>query len=164
MNKLFIGIMDLVLLIVLTGSSIAANTATQTITFEVQAINEISVSGDPAAMTISLATAGSEPSPVTDASTTYSITTNESSRKITGQITTGGNMPSGVILEMNMTAPAGGSSAGYVTLDSSNASDLVTAISKESELNKAITYRLSATITAGVVASDTRVVTLSFTD
>ncbi|MBL7050512.1 MAG: hypothetical protein ISR96_13440 [Nitrospira sp.] len=146
------------------GLSLATNSATQTITFQVLAINEISVSGDPDAMTISFATAGSALSSVTDTSTTYSITTNESSRKITGQITTGGNMPSGVILEMNLSAPTGGSSSGYVTLDSSSASDLVTAISTEAELSKTITYRLSATIAASAVASDTRVVTLSLTD
>lgn len=144
--------------------SIAAGTATQTVTFEVQAVNEITVSGNPAAMTVNTATAGFEPDSVTESSTAYSISTNESSKKITGQITTGGNMPVNVTLEVNLTAPAGGSSAGYVTLNSTSASDLVTAIGSLAESSKTITYRLSATVGAGAVASDTRVVTFTLSD
>ncbi|MBL7050513.1 MAG: hypothetical protein ISR96_13445, partial [Nitrospira sp.] len=142
----------------MAGAALAANTATQTVTFQVTAINEMAVSGNPAAMIINSATAGSAPTAVTDSTTTYDITTNETAKKITGQITTGGNMPSGVTLETNLTAPTGGSSAGYTSL-STTAADLVTSIDTLAESSKVISYRLSATIGAGVVASDTRVVT-----
>ena len=96
--------------------------------------------------------------------TVDNITTNETSKKITGQITTGGEMPSGVTLEVRLAAPKGGASAGYVPLDSSSASDLVTTISTGAGWSKAITYRLSATVDAGAVALDTRVVTLTLID
>ena len=113
---------------------------------------------------MSTATAGSEPDTVSDSNTTYSISTNESAKKITGQITAGGNLPANVTLEVNMAAPTGGASAGYVTLNATAASDLVTAISSLAEGNKTITYRLSATVGAGAVASDIRVVTLTLSD
>lgn len=161
---LFISFACLCLLLVSTGLSIAANTTTQTVTFEVQAVNEISVTGNPAALTVNTATAGSDPDTVMDSSTAYSISTNESTKKITGQITTGGNMPANVTLEVSMAAPAGGSSSGYVSLNSTGASDLVTAISTIAEVSKTITYRLSATVGAGAVASDTRIVTITLSD
>lgn len=141
----------------------AANIAAQTISFSIQAINEISVSGEPGLMIISMGTAESGPSYVTDSSTIYNITTNESSKKITGQITSGGNMPQGVTLEANLRAPSRGNSQGYRSL-STAAADLVTAINREAEGGMVITYRLSATATAGLVDSDTRVVTLTLSD
>lgn len=139
----------------------AGNTATQTVTFEVQAINEISVSGNPGNLVVSTATAGSEPDAVTDNSTTYSITTNESSKKITGSISAA--MPTNTTLQINLTAPTGGSSAGNITLGTV-AADLVTGIATVAESGLTITYTFSATVDAGVVASDSRTVTLTLTD
>ncbi|MDI3543420.1 MAG: hypothetical protein PWP57_1025 [Candidatus Atribacteria bacterium] len=142
--------------------ALAANTATQTVTYQVDAINEISVSGDPSALTVSTATAGSEPDAVTDNSTTYAITTNETSKKITGAIDTA--MPTGLTLEVNLAAPtAGGTSAGDVAL-SATAADLVTGIAQIAESGLGITYTLSATVAAGVVTSATKTVTLTLTD
>ena len=164
MKHLFITFVCLGILLISRGLPVAAVTANQTVTFEVQAVNEIVVSGNPAAMTVITATAGSDPDSVTDSSTTYSISTNQSSKKITGQVTSGGNMPANVTLEVSLAAPAGSSSAGYVTLNSTGASNLVTAISSLAESNKTITYRLSATVNAGAVASDTRVVTFTLSD
>jgi len=149
------------LLAVTVPAALASNTANQTVTFEVSAINQISVSGNPAALTVSTATAGSEPDEVTDASTTYNITTNGSSKKITGVLDSA--MPSEVTLKVNLTAPTGASSAGDVTL-SATAQNLVTGITKKAEGTKGITYKLSATVAAGVVSSDTRTVTLTVTD
>ena len=163
LKKVMIALVSIVLLLIMAHVSSAANTATQTITFEVTAINEMAVSGNPAAMIINSATAGSAPAAVTDSSTTYDITTNETAKKITGQITTGGIMPSGVTLEANLTAPTGGTSAGYTNL-STTAADLVTSIATLAESTNTIEYRLSATIGAGVVASNTRVVTLTLSD
>ena len=163
MRKICISLVSLGLLLVISGAASAANTATQTITFEVTAINEMSVSGNPAALTINSATAGSGPSPVIDSTTTYNITTNETTKKITGQITTGGDMPANTTLEANLTAPTGGSSTGYTSL-STTAADLVTGISTLNESSKTIAYRFSATMAAGILASDTRVVTLTLSN
>src|SRR5947208_1601517 len=51
-------------------SGFAASSTTQTVTFSVSAINEISVSGNPGALTVSSAAAGSGPTSASDASTT----------------------------------------------------------------------------------------------
>jgi hypothetical protein len=142
------------------GAAFAGPATTQTVTYAVSAINEISVSGNPGALTVAMATAGSAPNAVTDATTTYAITTTEVTRKITGAINT--DMPAGVTLSVTLAAPAGATSAGKKAL-TSVATDLVTAISKLNESAKTITYELSATSAAGVVPSATKTVTLTIT-
>ncbi|MBM3475549.1 MAG: hypothetical protein FJX75_19970 [Armatimonadetes bacterium] len=154
-------LMVLGLLAVTIPAAMAANTANQTVTFQVSAINEISVSGNPGALTVSTATAGAEPDQVTDATTTYNLTTNGNNKKITGALDTA--MPSDVTLKVNLAAPTGGTSAGDVTL-SATAQNLVTGVSKKAEGTKGITYKLSATVAAGVVSQATRTVTLTVTD
>jgi len=148
-------------LILMSGIAMAASSTTQTVTYAVSAINEISVSGDPAALTVSTATAGSAPNSVSDATTTYAITTNETGKKITGAINT--DMPAGVTLTVNLAAPTGGTSAGVTSL-SSVAANLVTGIDTLNESGKTITYSLSATSAAGVVGSATKTVTLTVVD
>lgn len=140
------------------GMAMAAETANQTVTYEVEAINELSVSGNPGALTVNAAVAGEAPTAVSDATSSYAITTNETARKITGAIDTA--MPDGVTLTANLAAPAGGSSTGATTLTTS-AVDLVTGISTLNETAKGITYGLSATSAAGVVASATKTVTFT---
>jgi len=138
-----------------------ADSDTQTVTYEVQAINEIAVSGDPGALIVSTATAGSEPDEVTDATTTYDITTNGTGKKITGAIDTA--MPANTTLKINLAAPTGGTSAGDVAL-TVVAADLVTGITTLAETAKTITYKFSATVAAGVVASASKTVTLTIAD
>ena len=132
--------------------------ATQTVTFEVTAINEISVSGTPS-LTVNAAVAGSAPTAVTDTASTWAVTTNDNSvngMKVTVAIDLA--MPSGVTLTANLTAPAGASSAGALTL-ATTAVDSVTGIKLLNESSLGITYQLSATAAAGVVASASRTVT-----
>ena len=134
-------------------------TATQTVTYEVQGINELSVSGNPGALTVSVATAGSQPTAATNATTTYSFTTNLAGGKITAEIDT--DMPAGLTLTANLQTPGGAAStAGAVTL-SSVAVDAVTGIDKQVASAKTITYSLTANVSAGVVASATKTVTLT---
>lgn len=138
----------------------AASSTTQTVTYEVQAINELSVSSGTVSLTVNAATAGSAPTTATDSSTTFAITTNQSTRKITGAIDT--NMPSGVTLSVALAAPTGGTSAGSQSL-STVAANLVTGIATLNESAKTITYSLAATSAAGVVASASKTVTLTIT-
>lgn len=138
--------------------AVAGDTATQTVTFAVSAINELSVSGNPGALTITTATAGAAPSVATDATSSYAITTNETSRRITGSIET--NMPDGVTLSITLAAPTGAASMGKRQL-STTATELVSGISTLNESGKTITYELSATSAAGVISSATRTVTLT---
>lgn len=142
------------------GAAYAGDSATQTVTYEVQAINELSVSAATASLTVNSATAGAAPNVATDATTSYAITTNETNRKITGAINS--NMPSGVTLSVTLAAPTGGTSAGKQAL-STTAVDLVTGIATLNESGKSISYELAATAAAGVVASATKTVTLTIT-
>lgn len=139
----------------------AGNSDTQTVTFEVEPINEISAIGDPGELVINAAISGSQPVSVTDASTTYDITTNETSKKITAKIDT--DMPTGTTLTVALAAPSVGSSAGATELTVTD-SDVVTGIGKVAESGKTITYTFSATVTAGVLTTDTRTVTFTLTD
>ncbi len=143
------------------GAAIAANSANQTVTIQVSAINEVSVSGNPGALTVDSATAGSQPTAATDSGTSYSITTNGTGKKITGALNSA--MPAGTTLSVNLVAPSGGTSAGAVNLTTST-QNLVTGISQVASSGHGITYSLSATVAAGEIASTTRIVTLTLTD
>ena len=139
----------------------SAQTATSSVTYEVQAINEMSLSGDPAALVINAATAGSAPDDVVNSATTWAITTNEISKKVTGAIDT--DMPAGLTLSVALGAPVGGTSAGAKAL-TSVATDLVTGLGTVQESGMGVTYTLSATTDAGVVASSNRTLTYTITD
>lgn len=144
------------LALALTAAAGEASAQTQTVTYSVSAINQMSVSGNPGALAITTATAGSAPTDATSATTTWAITTNQTGTKVTGAIDLA--MPAGVTLKVNLAAPTGATSAGAVSLGAI-AGDLVTGITKLNESAKTITYTLSATTAAGVVASSTRTVT-----
>lgn len=161
MKKLIASVAFLVVLFGLTVLAMAANTANQTVNYEVTAIDEISVSGNPGALQVNTATAGSEPTDATDATTSWAVTTNGSGKKMIGSINT--VMPPNTTLYVNLTAPAGGTSLGDVTLSTGDA-DLVTGISTVAESGLTITYTLSATIAAGVIPAAQKTVTLTLTD
>jgi len=76
MKKLLICLVTLGIVFGAVGLAMAGNTATQTVTYQVSAINEASVTGNPSALTVSTATAGSDSAEVTDSTTFYAITTN----------------------------------------------------------------------------------------
>lgn len=135
-----------------------AQTAAQNVTFQVNAINQISVTGSPS-LTINTATAGSAPTAAT-ASATWAVTTNQTGAKITASINS--NMPAGLTLSANLGAPAGATSAGATTLSSTSV-DMVTGITKIAEGALSIGYSLSATAAAGVVSSASRTVTYTIT-
>jgi hypothetical protein len=137
------------------------NAATQTVTFQVTAIDALSVSGNPAALVVNSATAGSQPTAATNALTTYAVTTNGTNKRVTGVLSAA--MPTNTTLQVELVAPTGGSSAGNVTLTAVAAS-LVTGITALAQSGLTITYTFTATIAAGVLASDTRTVTLTLTD
>lgn len=148
------------LLLCLAAIAQASNTASQTVTFQVTALNEITVTGNPQPLIINTATAGSGPVSVQDASTKYSITTNEESKKIAAALDTA--MPTGTTLKVKL-ASSKGSSAGDVTLDTT-AANVVTGLSKCDDSDQTITYTFGATSAAGVIDSQTRTVTFTLTD
>ena len=66
------------------ASAASAQTANQTVTFQVDAINQIAFVGSPS-LVINTATAGSNPTSAT-AAATWAVTTNQSGAKITASI------------------------------------------------------------------------------
>lgn len=147
------------ILLAFSSSRADAQTATQIVTFQVTGVNRISVSGNPAILTINTADAGSELTDATDATTTYSITTNQTNQKITGHISIG-SMPTDVTLKVAL-AGSPGTTAGAVSL-SSSAVNLVTGITKSKATGQTITYTLSSTLDAAVMASASNV-TVTYT-
>ena len=148
-----------VLAVVALVPAAQAQTATQTVTFQVNAINQIAFVGAPS-LTITTATAGSAPTSVTDATSSWAVTTNQTGAKITASIAS--NMPTGLTLSSSLVAPAAATSAGFLSL-STTAVDLVTGITKLAQGALGVSYRLDATPAAGVVASATRLVTYTIT-
>ena len=146
-------------LLALTATVAQAQTATQTVTFAVNAVNQIAVTGTPS-LTITTAVAGSAPTSVTDATSSWAVTTNQTGAKITASIPT--IMPTGLTLSASLAAPAGATSAGFQALGTT-AVDVVTVITKLAQGSLAVSYKLDATAAAGVVASSSRVVTYTIT-
>jgi hypothetical protein len=145
-------------LLVVAAASAQGQTSTQSVAYNVNAINQIAVTGTPT-LTINAAVAGNAPTSVTATGSTWAVTTNQTGAKITASIPS--NMPAGVTLSATMGAPAGGASAGALAL-STVAVDLVTGITKLNATGLALDYQLDATAAAGVVTG-TRIVTFTIT-
>jgi hypothetical protein len=146
--------------LVLVGpATAAAQTATQTVTFQVDAVNQVGLAGSPT-MSITAAVAGNAPTTVTSSGYTWAVTTNQSTAKITASIAS--VMPTGLTLSAHLGAPAGATSGGIVPLGTT-AADVVTGITKLNASGLLLSYQLDATSSAGVVSSTTRVVTYTIT-
>jgi hypothetical protein len=150
-----------VLSTMLAVNAFAATYANQTITFEIMEISQISVSDNPGPLVISLLDEFGDLVSATDATTTYDITTNEVSQRITGELSS--SMPNYTTLEVALDAPTGGSSSGQVVLTTSP-QNLVTGISTLSETELTIGYEFSATIAAQHIHESYRTVTLTIAD
>ena len=149
----------LALLTITAAGSASAQSATQTVTFAVNAINQIAFTGSPS-LTITTATAGSQPTSANDVSASWAVTTNQSNAKITASL--GSAMPAGLTLSANLAAPSGATSLGLKALGTV-AVDLVSGLTKQAVSGLGVTYTLDATAAAGVVASSSRVVTYTIT-
>jgi hypothetical protein len=119
------------------------------------------VSGSPAKMTINTAVAGSQPTSVTDAATTYKVQVRswQGIKKITAQINAA--MPAGTTLQLSMVPPVGATSPGPVTLTTVAQSIVNNIANVGTTVTLGITYKFSATAAAGVVSSQSRTVTLT---
>lgn len=122
----------------------------------------LTVSGSPVSpMKITTATAGFPPNSATDATTTYSVKAkfSTSPQKILASISS--VMPAGMTLTVDLVAPsAPATSNGAVTLGTSPL-QVVGDITNTVLQTKTITYTLSATAAAGVVTSQSRIVTFT---
>lgn len=146
-----------VLALAQTGSSVV-----QTLTVEVRPITKIAVSGNPGALYITDANAGSEDLSVSDNNSKYSMMTNLDNMKIVASINS--PMPVGTHLMVKL-GSSKGLSNGFV--DVSNAMspvDVVSGLGKGSDLDQTITYTFAANASVGQIDADARVVTLTLTN
>lgn len=146
----------------LSTTQLFAGTATATITYSIQSVDAISLSASPGTFTINGPdTPGSKFGSATDDTTTFSVTTNGdpgAERKITGYVQTA--LPTGVTLAVNLTAPTGGTSQGYVSL-TTTAQDLVLGITDVAE-TKGISYKLTVDLTTAPIGDFTNAVIYTF--
>ena len=143
------------------GPAAAGDTGSHVVAVDVQPINEIRMTGSPS-LTISGAIAGQQPFDATHGESTCAVTTNGSHKRITAALDV--PMPVGTTLQVGVAAPSGsGAGQGAVPLTTVPA-DVVTDISRTADSACAVTYKLSATVTAGVSPTDIRTVTFRLTD
>lgn len=120
----------------------------------------LNVSGNPGLLRISSAVAGAEPISVSNAATTYTVTTGNPNRLHRVMARLSAPMPLGVTLTATLAAPPGATSLGPVALDGTDR-DVVTNIPRRTTATQSITYTLSATVAAGVIPNSSRTVTLT---
>lgn len=118
----------------------------------------LTVTGNPGLLLIDSAFIGLAPNTTSDSSTTYSLLDGDGSTQIIGSLNTA--LPAHTTLTIELAAPSGANSQGAIAL-STMPQSLVTNISNGTYNNLSITYRFSATITAGVISPTSRTVTLS---
>ena len=127
--------------------------ASQTVTLNVQAVDDINVSGN---FTITISTIGLQAANTT---ATYDVSTNSSSaRTITAEVDA---LPTGVTLNILLADPDGGGAAVSTAKDlSTTPQNVVTGLANTSSGSKTITYTVTTTA-ATPVASTGVVVTLT---
>lgn len=135
----------------------ADGTAEQQVTFEVKAINQISVSGSPDPLIIDHAVAGAEPTPVMSTPTFYSLTTNELDRVIYASMDQ--TLTTGFRLFVNLQHPQGGQTP-FVQLGA-GMTPVVIGIQPVAATGLGIQYRFEADATAGTLSSRTATVTFT---
>ncbi len=146
-------------LIIISLPSHASETGTLTIYYAVMAINEIDVNASTVELNVQTAPAGADFVPVIF-ETSYNLTTNcpSNSKKISASIDS--DMPNGIKFEVNAIAPQGASSLGYRELGAIS-SDLVEGIDATASANIPLTFKLTASVSAGNVISGSRTVTIT---
>lgn len=139
--------------------ALGSNVATQTVTFSVCPISEISISGDPPSLVATSAAPGTDMSEVTDNSTYHSITTNGSSENLI--VTLDSPMPAGTMLCF-MASPPTGAVSHCLELDSNNQT-AISGITQIAEGNLQISYTFKASVAAGIISPTSRIVTFTLT-
>ncbi len=166
MRTFFVVVVATLMLAGFAGESFAQASVNQNVTLAVNPIYLMAVSGDPAPLTITTGTAGSDIlTPVSDNSTNYSITQNVAGTvKITAEIDAA--LAAGYTLEVNL-ASTQGTTQGDIDISnatSGSAVDVVNAIALGADANQTIQYTFGALASAGQLAATTRVVTLTLTN
>jgi hypothetical protein len=116
----------------------------------------------PGSLIIGAAVAGSDPTGVSTSSAMYRVkVANGSTKQIMASINSA--MPAGTTMTISVAAPPGATSAGTVTLTTTPQTVVTNVTNSSFSADLAITYTLSATSAAGVIASANKTVTLAVT-
>jgi len=156
------------LCVLCAGTSFSQATATQTVNLAVNSVQKIAVTGSPITLTIANGVAGTDAlTPVTDATSTYSITHNSATAlRITANLDAA--LAAGYQLQINLAPGTGhGTSAGTVDISNATASSavaVVTAIPRGADAARTITYTFGANASAGMLTSTAKTVTLTLTN
>jgi hypothetical protein len=154
MKPIWMILVSVVMIVSLVGLATAAN---HQVTVTVNAINEAAIAGGNITLTISTATAGSDPDNATNTTCTLAWTTNEASKKIT--VATSEAAPT-FTLRVLATGVSGGTAAAQVTL-STTATDFVTGVATTTG-GCTLSYTASATAAQGT-GSDVHTITYTIT-
>jgi len=139
-------------------TAVAATTGQHLVTLQIQEIAEISVSTDPGDLSIKSGTPGVNTlNSVTNSNTSYAISNNAGTKKITAVVSPAPNRGN---LKIKLAAPTGASSAGEVVL-STTAQSVVTGIDSGAFPSNTITYKFEANASEGILNSTNVTVTLS---
>ena len=145
------------LLGLMASGALAASSANHTVTVQVNAINELALTGGNITLTISTATAGQQPDAATNSTCTLAWTANQANRKITVATNLASPLFTLKVLAQSVT---GGSAAPEVTL-SNTAADFVTGVSKTTG-GCTLRYATAATAAQGT-GTDVHTVTYTLT-
>jgi hypothetical protein len=159
--KKSIAILALVVLSFALVQSAMAQTTTQTVNINVNKVYKVAIVGGAVNLTLTTGVAGTNAlTPATDASTTYSVTQNNStSTHMTAQLDAA--MPKGK-LEINV-AGGLGTTAGLQDLTAGTAKTVVTAMALGAASGTAISYTLNANASEGIF-TDSKTVTFTIVD
>ncbi len=157
MKTKFVVLASTVLTLGFAWIAVAANSANHQITVTVNSINELAITGGNKTLTISTATAGSNPNAATNAECTMAWTTNDTTKKIT--VVTSLASPK-FTLKVTATGVTGGTAAPQVTL-STTAQNFVTGVATTTG-GCTLSYVASATAAQGT-GSDVHTVTYTIT-
>jgi len=157
---------SIILLVLLTTGTVWAqsgnSSVTQSLTIEVKPITRLTVTGNPNPLIISDAVPGSNLSSVSDENTKYSLITNLDNMKIVASIND--RMPAGTKLMVKLSSSKA-ASTGLVDLSGAlSPVDVVTGLSKASDMNQSISYTFAANSDVYEIPTQTRVVTLTLTN
>ena len=124
----------------------------------------LTVSGPPISMTIVPPGAGNPLAPVTNSTNSYFVLVKNAAgvKKITAQLDL--PMPPFTTLSINMVAPFGATALGPVNLTTTSQDIVVNLAKVNPGSSQGITYVFSATVLAGVIATQSRTVLLTLLD
>jgi hypothetical protein len=113
-------------------------------------------------LVVNAAVAGSGPTTVSKSNARYRVkVASGTTKQLKASLSSA--MPAGVIMTISLAAPSGAVSAGTVTLTTTPQTVVTNITNTSFSSNLAITYTLSATTAAGVVASSNATVTFAVT-